>query len=189
MIARILLCLSLVIAAPAMAEAPAVEVTVQRIDFDGQQVFDVTAIGTVKAAPAEVWKILTNYEQMPEFVPDLERSKVLSRTGNRAIIEQYGVARFLFFSRAIHLIVQVAEEPTSAIDITLVTGDMKVYRCRWEMTLVPETGGTRIHYNGKMVPKFYVPGMLGSNIVRRDIERMMKAVLERLDKAPDPQAG
>ncbi|UUZ51735.1 hypothetical protein LP420_19465 [Massilia sp. B-10] len=93
-----------------------------------------------------------------------------------------GRARFLFFSREIHLVVQVTEEPSSAIDINLVTGDMKVYRCRWEITPMPETGGTRISYSGKMVPKFYVPGMLGSNIVRGDIERMMGAVLERLDR-------
>jgi hypothetical protein len=76
----------------------------------------------------------------------------------------------------------VHEEPISVIDISLVTGDMKVYRCRWEMTLIPESGGTRIAYSGKLVPKFYVPGMLGSNIVRRDVERMMKAVLEKLDE-------
>ena len=181
----------LVITLPAVAQPLRAEVAVKRVDLDGEHVFDVTATGTVKASPAAVWKILTDYERMPEFVPDLERTKVLSRAGNRATVEQYGVARFLFFSRPIHLVVQVEEEPMSAIGISLVTGDMKVYRCRWEMTPIPETGGTRISYNGKMVPKFYVPGMLGSNIVRRDIERMMKAVLERLDQPPPPegQAG
>ena len=100
---------------------------------------------------------------------------------NRAVIEQTGVARFLFLRRPIHLVVQAHEEPISAIDITLVTGDMKVYTCRWEMTALPD-GGTRVSYTGRMVPKFYVPGMLGSNIIKRDIERMMKAVLERLDQ-------
>lgn len=182
MIARLLFCCALVFTLPALADEPRVEVAVKRVDLDGEQVFDVTANGTVKAAPAAVWKILTDYERMPEFVPDLERTKVLSRAGNKATVEQFGRARFLFFSRDIHLVVQVVEEPSSAIDISLVTGDMKVYRCRWEIALVPETGGTRITYNGKMVPKFYVPGMLGSNIVRRDIERMMGAVLERLDR-------
>ncbi len=59
---------------------------------------------------------------------------------------------------------------------------MKVYNCRWEMIPVPETGGTRIVYTGKIVPKFYVPGMLGANLIRSDIERMMAAVLERLDR-------
>lgn len=181
MIARALLCCLFAFAMPAMALPALPEVTVRRVDAAGEQVFEVAASGTVKAAPLHVWKVLTDYESMPEFVPDLKRNKVMSRTGNRVVIEQSGVARFLFLSRQIDLVVQAAEEPTTAIDITLVNGDMKVYSCRWEMTALPD-GGTRITYTGKMVPKFYVPGMLGSNIIRRDIERMMKAVLARLDQ-------
>jgi ribosome-associated toxin RatA of RatAB toxin-antitoxin module len=184
MIKRILFCCALVFTLTAQAQEPRVEVAVKRVDVEGEQVFDVTASGSVKAPPATVWKILTDYERMPEFVPDLERTKVLSRAGNKATVEQFGRARFLFFSREIHLVVQVVEEPSNAIDISLVTGDMKVYRCRWEI-VAGEAGGTRINYTGKMVPKFYVPGMLGSNIVRRDIERMMGAVLERLDRPDD----
>jgi ribosome-associated toxin RatA of RatAB toxin-antitoxin module len=183
MFARLLLASLLVFSGSVMAQSPKSEVVVKRVNVNGEQVFEVTASGAVKAAPEAVWKVLTHYEGMPEYVPDLEKTKVLSRTGNRVIIEQSGVARFLFLSRTIHLVVQAHEEPTSAIDISLVTGDMKVYSCRWQMTPLPD-GGTRIDYSGKMVPKFYVPGMLGSNIIRRDIERMMSAVLERLDK-PD----
>ena len=181
MFARLFLLLLLVLTLPAMAQPSKPEVSVKRLDAAGAQVFEVTAGGTVKASPEAVWKVLTDYEAMPEFVPDLEKTKVLSRTGNRVIIEQAGVARFLFLSRAIHLVVQAEEEPMSAIDITLVNGDMKVYNCRWEITPLPD-GGTRIAYSGKLVPKFYVPGMLGSNLIRRDIERMMTAVLQRLDQ-------
>ena len=181
MFARLLLLFLLVLTLPAMAQPSKPEVAVKRVDTAGAQVFEVTASGAVKASPEAVWKVLTDYEAMPEFVPDLEKTRVLSRTGNRVIIEQAGVARFLFLSRAIHLVVQAVEEPMSAIDISLVTGDMKVYNCRWEMTPLPG-GGTRIAYSGKLVPKFYVPGMLGSNLIRRDIERMMTAVLQRLDQ-------
>jgi ribosome-associated toxin RatA of RatAB toxin-antitoxin module len=189
MFARILFASLLVFALPAPAQPAKPDVAVKRVSADGEQVFEVTASGAVKAAPAEVWKVLTDYENMPEFVPDLEKTKVVSRTGNRAVVEQSGVARFLFLSRTIHLIVQVAEEPISSIDINLVTGDMKVYSCRWEMSALPD-GGTRVAYSGKMVPKFYVPGMLGANIIRRDIERMMTAVLQRLDRPlPAPTAS
>lgn len=181
MYACLMLCSLLVFTVPAAAQTATPEVAVKRVDSEGSQVFEVAASGTVKASQAAVWKVLTDYEAMPEFVPDLEKTKVISRTGNRAIIEQSGVARFLFLSRTINLVVHVSEEPMSSIEIKLVTGDMKVYHCRWEMTPLPE-GGTRIAYSGKMVPKFYVPGMLGSNIIRRDIERMMKAVLERLEQ-------
>ena len=181
MLARLFLYVLFACAMPAMAQLPKLEVAVKRIDIEGEHVFEVSATGTVRAPPAAVWRILTNYERMPEFVPDLKATKVLSRNGNRAMLEQFGVARFLFFKRGIHLIVQVTEEHPSYIDISLVSGDMKVYQCRWEIQPTPE-GGTRIDYGGKLVPKFYVPGMLGENIIRSDIERMMIAVLERLEQ-------
>jgi ribosome-associated toxin RatA of RatAB toxin-antitoxin module len=187
MIARLLLCLALACFLPAMAQLPKLDVNVRRVDADGERVYEVAASGVVDAAPAAVWKILTDYERMPEFVPDLQSAHVLSRSGNRAIIEQFGVAHFLFIRRDIHLIVQVREQPMSSIDIGLVTGDMKLYDCRWALTPIPETGGTRIDYSGRLVPKFYVPGMLGSNIIGADVKRMLKAVLERIDR-PD-QAG
>ena len=191
MLARLILCLllfqALLHTAPAAAQLAKLDVAVKRVDSGNMHVFEVVSSGEVHAAPAAVWKILTNYERMPEFVPDLKTTRVLSRSGNRVVLEQYGVARFLFLSRAIQLVVQATEEPMGAIDIELVSGDMKVYNCRWE--LVPtENGGTRILYTGKLVPKFYVPGMLGSNIIRADILRMMGAVLERLDR-PEERAG
>ena len=167
---------------PAMAQLPKLEVAVQRIEVDKQKVFDVVASGAVLAPPATVWKILTNYERMPEFVPDLLTSRVLSRSGNEAIVEQFGVARMLFIRHDLHLIVRVSEQPMSSIDINLVSGDMKTYTCRWELTPMAETGGTRINYSGRLVPDFYVPGMLGAQLIRSDIERMMAAVLARLDR-------
>ena len=181
MFARLLFLFLLAFSFAAMAQPSRPEVAVRRVDAGGMQVFEVIASGAVKAPPAAVWKVLTDYESMPQFVPDLQTTKVLSRTGNRVIIEQSGVARFLFFSRTIHLVVQAAEEPMSSIDISLVNGDMKVYSCRWSLTPLPN-GGTRIDYSGKLVPKFYVPGMLGANLIGRDIERMLAAVLQRLDQ-------
>ena len=149
MFARLLLSSFFILsAAPAVAEVVPPEVAVKRVDAEGDQVFEVTASGSVKASPASVWKVLTDYESMPNYVPDLEMTKILSRNGNRATIEQSGVARFLFLRRTIHLVVNVAEEPILSIDIKLVQGDMKVYSCRWEMTPIPETGGTRIAYTG-----------------------------------------
>ena len=160
-------------------------VDVKRSEVDGQQLYQVTASGTVLAAPATVWKVLTSYDKMHEFVPDMASCKVLTRNGNEAIIEQFGNARLLFVTKAIHLIVRATETPQAAIDIALISGDMKQYEARWELQLVAETGGTRILYSGKMVPDFYVPGLLGSAMVRSDITHMMAAVLARMDSQRD----
>jgi ribosome-associated toxin RatA of RatAB toxin-antitoxin module len=167
---------------PVKPELPKLEVSVKRVELDALHMYEVESSGTVQAAPAAVWKILTNYERMNEFVPDLESCKVLSRNGNEAIVEQFGTARFLFMERSIHLVVRATETPMSTIDIALISGDMKHYESHWELVPVPETGGTRILYSGKLIPNFYVPGMLGAKMIKADISRMMAAVLVRLDK-------
>ncbi|MEO7497374.1 MAG: SRPBCC family protein [Massilia sp.] len=186
MIARLFLCLLLACALPAFGQPRALDVTVTRGDSDGGHVYSVGASGVVAAAPAKVWKILTDYERMPEFVPDMRSARVLARDSYRVTLEQTGVARFLFFRRDIHLVVQILEQPMSRIDVGLVSGDMRLYHCRWELQPL-DAGGTRIVYSGQLAPKFYVPGMLGANMIRSDIEKMMTAVLDRLDR-PD-QAG
>jgi ribosome-associated toxin RatA of RatAB toxin-antitoxin module len=187
MIARLFLCALLSCAVPAMAAPDALAVSVARVNTDSGEVYSVSASGEVAAAPDAVWRVLTDYGRMDEYVPDLKKARVLSRNGDRAIIEQFGVVRFLFFRHEIHLVVQAHEQPISQIDISLVDGDMKIYTCSWRIVPVPETGGTRITYNGTLEPKFYVPAFLGSNMIRADIKKMMAAVLARLDR-PD-QAG
>lgn len=187
---RLLLLLMIGVTAPALAQAPKLElpkleVSVERVELDALHMFEVNATGTVAAAPATVWRILTGYERMSEFVPDMESCRVLSRNGNEVIIEQFGVARFLFMSKSIHLIVRATEQPMTSIDIALISGDMKHYESHWELIPVPETGGTRVVYSGRLIPNFYVPGLIGAKIIRNDIERMMGAVLTRLDSKRD----
>jgi len=163
-------------------DVPKLEVSVNRVSVDALHMYEVNASGTVQAPLPTVWKVLTSYDRMEEFVPDMASCHVLSRNGNEVIIEQFGTARFLFMSRSIHLIVRATEQPMQSIDIALISGDMKHYEARWELVPVPETGGTRVLYTGRLVPNFYVPGILGTNIIRGDIERMMGAVLAHVDK-------
>ena len=177
--------------APVLAQAPRLDsshlkVEVRRIEVDAQRMYEVSANAVVQAAPAAVWKTLTGYERMSEFVPDLSSCRVLSRNGNEVIIEQQGTARFLFMSHPVRLVVRAMETPMTSIDIDLISGDMRHYESRWALSPNPETGGTRIVFSSRLIPGFYVPGMLGTTMIRGDIERMMGAVLARIDGQPLP---
>ena len=186
MLNRLVPMLLLVSALPAWGVTPAVgvpplELTVERVDGVDGKVYQIASSGTVAASPAAVWRILTDYNRMADYVPDLTSVRVVSRSGDKVIIEQEGGVRFLFFSRAIHLVVQAHEQAPNKIDVSLVEGDMKVYRCSWELQQVAG-GGTRVVYTAAIAPKFYVPGMVSASLVRKDIARMMASVLARLDR-------
>lgn len=164
-------------------DAPRPDVTVEHVNSaDGGKVYQIAATGTVTAAPAAVWRILADYQHLADFVPDLKSSRVLSRKGSKLIVEQLGVARFLVFTQRIRLVVQVQEQPPERIDISLIEGDMKVYRASWVVSPVAGAAGSRVVYTSSMEPDFYVPEMIGESLIKKDIARMMTAVLARLDR-------
>jgi ribosome-associated toxin RatA of RatAB toxin-antitoxin module len=172
--------------AQAPRAAPAFALNVERVDGAGGagsgKVYRIASSATVAAAPAAVWRILTDYNHMADYVPDLDSARVLSRDGDKVVVEQVGAARFLFFSHAIRLVVQVHEQAPDRLDVSLVEGDMKVYHSSWELHPVAGAAGTRVTYNATLAPNFYVPGMVGKSLVRKDIANMMAAVLARLER-------
>lgn len=169
-------------ATPAPPAAPALNLTVSQADgANGGKAYQIAASGTVAAAQAVAWRILTDYEHLADYVPDLKSARVLARDGDKVIVEQVGAARFLMFSRAIRLVVLVHEQAPNKIEVSLIDGDMKAYRCSWE--LIPlDGGGTRVLYRAAIEPAFYVPAMIGTSLVRKDIANMLTAVLRRMDR-------
>jgi ribosome-associated toxin RatA of RatAB toxin-antitoxin module len=157
-----------------------IEVSVQRLRHEGRALFEIRVSGLARATPQASWQVLTGYDRLQEFVPGLLSSKLLSRTGQQAILEQEGVAGFLFIQQTIHLVVKVIEQPFSTLDISLIAGDMKHYASHWELQPAAQGSATRISYFGSMVPDFFVPPLLGSAIMRADVRQMMTAVIAEI---------
>ena len=53
--------------------------------------------------------VLTDYEQIPRFMPDVRTSPVIERGDDYAVVEQEAVAKFMLFSKRIHLVLEVQE--------------------------------------------------------------------------------
>ena len=168
------------------AEKRSIEVSVTRMQQDEQAFFEIHASGFVRRSQMKAWQVLTDYNRLHEFVPNLLSSKLLERNGAQAMIEQKGRVGFFIMTRTIHLVVRVTEQPFSALDIALVAGDMKHYVTRWELAPSTHDGasGTRISYSGMVEPDFFVPSLLGAALLRTDMKRMLEAVIAEIDKVP-----
>ncbi|MGJ9416336.1 SRPBCC family protein [Massilia sp. CMS3.1] len=167
----------------AQPHVPKFELNVKRVDgTQGGRAYQIASSGTVASTPDVVWRILTDYNHLADYLPNLKSARVVSRNGDRVIVEQQGAAHFLFFSQTIRLVVQVHERAPDRIDISLIDGDMKVYRASWELSPLAGAAGTRVVYHATIEPKFDVPGVIGTSVVRKDIAKMMAAVLLRLDR-------
>ena len=74
--------------------------------------YRVSATFTTPQPAAIGHAVLTDYEQIPRFLPDVLSSHVLERDAGRTVVAQEAVAKVLFFSKRVRLVLEIHETPT-----------------------------------------------------------------------------
>ncbi len=161
-----------------------VQADAHRIQQNGENMFEVEASAFVRASPQQAWRVLTDYERLPLFVPDLDSSKLISRTRDEAIIEQRSRAGFVFFTLPVHMTLRIVEQPVSRIDVTQTSGDLKHYVAHWVLEPAAQDGmnGTLIHFSSTLEPNFFLPPLLGTAAVRSNVRKMVEAVSTEIER-------
>ena len=99
----------------------------------------VTVVALVKATPAKVWRVLTDYEHYVEFMPNLDEIEITKREGADVVIAyELEVPGPNMDYTLIHHHV-----PMTRIDVTLADdeGDIQTGAWRWE--LIPHQNGSQ----------------------------------------------
>lgn len=148
-------------------------------------VYQVEARFAVPQPASIVFTVLTDYEQIPRFMPDVRRSTLLEQSNGRAVVEQEANPRFMIFSRRVHLVLEVVEKPTAIQFRDRCGKSFSQYEGSWEIG--PEEKGATIIYRLTAKPSFDVPEFLLKRLLRRDarqmIERLKSEIAARSGKS------
>ncbi len=165
-------------AVPAYAQDRAPDI-VSEVLQDGDFI-SVTANAELALPQALAFQVLTDYERYPEFIPDIEHSKVLLRQGTGLVLEQRGTMRFLFFSQPIDVRLAVVESAPHRVVSRSLGGNLRGFSGRYEVQ--PAAGGVRITYSARFIPAFVLPEALGTFIVRNVFVRAFEATLREMQR-------
>jgi hypothetical protein len=133
--------------------------------------FTVAARFHVPQAPASVLAVLTDYEGIPRVMPDVTRSIVTSRSADRVLVEQDAVSRVLFFSKTVHLVLDVRETETTLTFRDVCRRSFTVYEGAWRVA--PVQGATLVTYELRAQPAFDVPDFLVKRLFTRDARQLI----------------
>jgi carbon monoxide dehydrogenase subunit G len=158
---------------PAAADSD-LQVNVQIVD--GEIRADVSLF--VKAPRRRVWDVITDFERAPEFMRDLQISKVIARTGDTLRVLQKDLIRFGPFQFAVDTVKDVRLVEPLRTESRLVSGSLRKYEARTE--LVPEAGGTRILYRSEAIPGSALAIFAGEGLVRRETEERFKQLRQEI---------
>ena len=118
-------------------------------------VYTVEARFEVEASSATVREVLTDYEGIPRFMPDVRKSVVRERAGSRVMVEQEAVSKVLMFSKTVHLLLEVTEGARSIAFRDQCGRSFSRYDGLW--TLADDGGRTIVTYTLSAKPTFSVP--------------------------------
>ncbi|MEB3321294.1 MAG: SRPBCC family protein [Synechococcaceae cyanobacterium] len=88
--------------------------------------------------PDWLWGVLTDYDQLDRFIPNLASSRELWRRGNRVAVEQVGTQQFcgLRFSARVEL--ELCEErELGELRFRMLAGDFRCFEGSWKVGTDP----------------------------------------------------
>lgn len=161
-------------------DAPAVEV--QR--HAGAVLVDASMF--VPVSPQQAWEVLTDYDHMSAFFPNLHSSRVIGRENGRITVEQKGTVRYGPLSFPFEVVREIELHPYAEIRSRALSGSVK--RGTAVTELLPEEHGTRIVYHSEAVPNVWVPPGIGPKFIesetRAQFEFLRAEILHRNKASP-----
>lgn len=137
----------------------------------------------VKAPWEVIWNTLTDYNRLAEFIPGMTSSRILDKRGNTVTIEQSGSARLWMFSYAIDVVVEVTEQPPHAINVNVVSGNLKQLEGGY---LLKKSEGKEGEYlltwAGVIEPALPVPPAMTLPLIRNNVARQFEGMVQEIER-------
>ncbi len=174
---------AVLIAASALAAAQSLppRAWAQEIDFAIErkgEYITVNASARMQVDARIAWEVLSDYDHLAQFIPDMKSSRVVSRDGDRVLVEQRGEFGFFFYRQPVDVTLEVLEQPQRRIDARRIAGNIRDLQTRYE--LETSDAGVKLDYTGRFIPEFSVPPLFGMPMVRRVVERRFRAMVEEI---------
>jgi len=129
-----------------------------------------------------VWDVLNDYENMPRFVPDILATRLISAGAGRKRVEIDGVARLLFLEYPTRTILDVMYLPDGSITLNSVAGNLAI---RGVVRVHDNGTYTRVDYQVRMTPDFWLPPLIGDFLISRQIKRQFEGMVSEMHRRAD----
>jgi hypothetical protein len=143
------------------------------------ETIEIRASTELNADAATAWRVLTDYERYPEFIPDLRVSRVIARRGATVTVEQSGDATLWLLRIPLDITFEITEFPPNRLQSRGVAGSLRAISSSYLLT--PASPGVRLDYAGHVAPGFELFGPLEQIAVQQSVTRQFQALADEIE--------
>lgn len=155
-------------------------VVIQTEKLDGQQ-RRILAFTDIPFTAEQVWQVLTDYDNLANFIPNLSCSQRLSHPEGGIRLEQIGSQCFLNIKFCARVVLDMVEAFPRELRFSMVEGDFRQFEGRWtlEPVMTAPDQQVRLGYDLVIRPPRAMPVTLIERHIRHDLTRNLKAISDR----------
>lgn len=160
---------------------PSVDIQIEKIAERQRQ---ITAKIQIPQPIEKIWKVLTDYEALVDFIPNLAKSRRLEHPDGGIRLEQVGSQRLLNFNFCARVVLDLEEYFPKEINFRMIEGDFKGFSGSWRLEPCPcgDAMGTNLCYTIQVWPKLTMPVTIIENRLSKDLQLNLLAVYQRVQQ-------
>lgn len=170
--------------AVSLALTSGVEVQTEQIEGRRRR---IAACAGLPYSTEKIWQILTDYEHLADFIPNLSKSTRIEHPQGGIRIEQVGMQALwkLQLKFCARVVLDMVENFPHEIGFQMVEGDFKEFYGHWQ--LHPTQGGvdgqgTNLCYSLTLVPSRIMPISVIESRLKQDLAVNLNAIRQRADQ-------
>lgn len=141
----------------------------------------VRADFSVSVGAPQAFAVLTDYDHMRDFLPDVAESKVIRRSTDRLVVSQSGRLKLGLFSVPVESVRLVELNPPFTLISHAISGTIS--KAEVTTTLKEAQGKTLVTYESEATMNSWIPASIGNGIVathiREQLSSMRREMLRR----------
>jgi carbon monoxide dehydrogenase subunit G len=148
-----------------------------KVQITGENVIvDLSLV--VAATRQQVWEVLTDFEHMSSFVPNLKESKVIGTSGSELKVFQRGSASYGPIDFPFESTREIRLTHFEKIQSHMISGNVRKMDGITE--LVEEGDNTRIVYHTDSVPGCWIPPIAGRHFIEHETREQFQELRDEI---------
>jgi len=124
----------------------------------------------------KIWQILTDYDHLADFIPNLAESRRIEHPEGGIRLEQVGTESLMKLKVCLRVVLDMVERFPHAIEFNMVEGDFRQFFGAWELQPLEQDQATRLRYVLTVLPGRAMPMALIERNLRRNLVRNLVAI-------------
>ncbi|MGB7248223.1 MAG: SRPBCC family protein [Phormidesmis sp.] len=127
----------------------------------------------------QVWQVITDYDHLADFVPNLTSSKRLPDAEGRIRLEQIGAQCFLKVKFCARVVLEMTESFPNELGFTMKEGDFKSFSGAWKLQPTGDAQRTHLSYDLLVKPPRAMPAALIERHLCNNLMANLLAIRQR----------